>query len=336
MLRRLAYPSGLLLLALVTSCSQAEPQQLQQPVPETSSAAPAPSPPPPPPPVSPLTGRPVDGPHKAMFVKIDNTAPAWPPIGLEAADVVYVQQVEGGLTRLAAVYGTRIPARVGPVRSARITDLELMRQYGTPGFAYSGANKYFQPMIRKAPIVDLSPDRVPGPYSRASGRKAPYNLVANGKALLAARPKVGTVKDVGFRFGAAPAGGRDVRRATVRYPAARAVFTWDPDTQRWLWSMGDKRMTTPGGQPLGGSTVVVQQVRIDGSPFRDTNRNSTPYMRTVGKGKATILRDGKAWKATWERPTAAAGTTYRIDGVPVNFAPGQVWVALTGSAPTLS
>ena len=65
-----------------------------------------------------------DGP--ILAVKIDDTAPAHPQAGLEDADIVYIEQVEGGLTRLAAIFSSKIPEVIGPVRSARISDIEIL------------------------------------------------------------------------------------------------------------------------------------------------------------------------------------------------------------------
>ena len=88
-----------------------------------------------------LTGLPVaDGP--VLAVKIDNTAPARPRVGLGSADVVYVEPVEGGLTRLNAVFSTRVPAEVGPVRSGRVSDAGILAGYGRVAFAYSGSSTY--------------------------------------------------------------------------------------------------------------------------------------------------------------------------------------------------
>ena len=92
-----------------------------------------------------------DGP--VLVVKIDDTSMAHPQIGLEDADLVYIEQVEGGSTRLAAVFSSKIPTHIGPVRSARISDIELLAQYGRVGFAYSGAqSKMYHrlPIERKA------------------------------------------------------------------------------------------------------------------------------------------------------------------------------------------
>ena len=102
-----------------------------------------------------LTGMPgINGP--VLFVKIDDTQPAHPQIGLGKADVIYIEQVEGGLTRLAAVFSSQLPPFIGPIRSARISDIDLMANYGRPAFAYSGAQKLFLPVIKAANMVTES------------------------------------------------------------------------------------------------------------------------------------------------------------------------------------
>ena len=85
-----------------------------------------------------------------LVVKIDDTNAAHPQIGVESADVVYVEQVEGGLTRLAAIYTSKLPPLIGPIRSARISDIELLAQFGRVGFAYSGAQSKMRPVIAAA------------------------------------------------------------------------------------------------------------------------------------------------------------------------------------------
>lgn len=87
-----------------------------------------------------------------LAVKIDNASAARPQTGLESADVVYVEQVEGGLSRLMAVYATRLPESVGPVRSVREADLELLRQFDRPILAFSGAQGRLLPLIDRAPL----------------------------------------------------------------------------------------------------------------------------------------------------------------------------------------
>jgi hypothetical protein len=273
-----------------------------------------------------------DGP--VLVVKIDNTSSARPQAGLDAADVVYIEQVEGGLTRIAAVYSSRLPSQVGPVRSARITDLELMRQFGRVAFAYSGANRRFLPQIQQAPLEDVSVDRVPSAYQRSSSRRAPYNLFADPGKVLAAAKGATAAKDVGFRFGPPLPGGRKAKQVSVSYPAARVGFTWDG--KGWQWSMDRQAGRTPSGSRLSAATVVVQYVKVTGSPFADVNGAQTPYSRTVGAGKALFLRDGQSWQGAWSRKGPTTGTSYTVGGKPATFASGPVWVVLAPAGRTAS
>src|SRR5580658_6999943 len=167
--------------------------------------------------LDPFTGEPVKALRLVLAVKIDNIVYARPQTGLRSADLIYVIPVEGGLTRFMAVYSSHIPPVVGPVRSARQSDLDLLRQFGRPAFAWSGATPHLVPFIERAPIVDLYALQVGG-YYRVSFRVAPQNLYANPRTLLREAPHASKARDIGFRFGQLPSGGRVVRSMTVRYP----------------------------------------------------------------------------------------------------------------------
>ncbi|WEO94141.1 DUF3048 domain-containing protein [Streptomyces sp. FXJ1.172] len=265
-----------------------------------------------------------------LAVKIDNAPAARPQTGLEAADVVYAEQVEGGLSRLMAVYATRLPAAVGPVRSARESDLELLRQFGRPALAFSGAQHKLLPLIGRAPLRVQSPDRAPRAYYRATGRPAPHNLYLRPARLLSAAPG-GAALTTGFGYGPAPSsGGIPTLSRTVRYPAARFTFTWSAARGGWLVAMDGTPAVSAGGTPLVPATVVVQYVRIRASRFHDRLGNRTPYTETVGSGEAEVLRDGRSFAASWSRPAATGGTTFKAaDGSRMNFAAGPVWVVFT-------
>ncbi|GAA2415805.1 DUF3048 domain-containing protein [Streptomyces glaucosporus] len=280
---------------------------------------------------SPFTGERVGDPAAPVLaVKIDNVPAARPPTGLERADIVYVEQVEAGLTRLLAVYSSDLPPSVGPVRSARESDIELLRQFGEPALVYSGAQSKLVPVLEDSPVHLLPPGAAPGAYSRAPDRSAPHNLyVEPGAALDAAPDGVSGADDIGFRFGAAPEGGRPDTGETVRFPNAAVSFTWSGAEDRWLVSMDGRPATTSGGDRLGAPTVVVQRVAIRDSRFGDRGGNITPYSDTTGSGEATVLRGGRAYEAHWSRPAPEDGTEFTTpEGGPVNFAEGQVWVVL--------
>ncbi|MFH8607192.1 DUF3048 domain-containing protein [Streptomyces sp. NPDC018029] len=262
-----------------------------------------------------------------LAVKVDNVRPARPQTGLDAADVVYVEQVEAGLTRLMAVYASRLPPAVGPVRSARETDLELLRQFDRPVLAYSGAQSKLQPLIAGAPVRALSPGKAPdGAYYRGGAKPAPHNLFVRPKALKA-DPRADALADAGFRFGPRPRGGTPQTRRTVAFPAARFTFDWVEYEGRWRVAMDGERARTSDGKELSPSTVVVQYVKVRPSRFHDRSGSVSPFTETVGEGSASVLRDGRAYEARWKRPTAGAGTEFTTaEGERLPFAKGQVWV----------
>ncbi|MET8975493.1 DUF3048 domain-containing protein [Streptomyces sp. NPDC004539] len=257
-----------------------------------------------------------------LAVKIDNAPAARPHTGLDAADVVYVEPVEGGLSRLMAVYATRLPPVIGPVRSARQSDLELLRQFDRPVLAFSGAQRKLHPLIDKAPLRAIEPGEVSGAYYRGRSKPAPHNLYLRPGRLVRSAPGAAALDATGFRFGPAPSGGRAAGSRTVRYPAARFTFTWSAGRGRWLVAMDGR-----AARKAAPATVVVQYVKVRKSRFHDRLGNHTPYTRTVGSGRATVLRGGRAYDVVWQRPRAGEGTRFTTrDGRPVNFARGQVWV----------
>ncbi|MGV9498597.1 DUF3048 domain-containing protein [Streptomyces sp. NPDC003642] len=261
-----------------------------------------------------------------LAVKLDNARSARPHTGVDAADVVYVEQVEGGLSRLMAVYATRMPESVGPVRSARESDLELLRQFHRPTLVFSGAQKKLLPLIDEAPLRAVTPSDAPDAFHRASDRAAPHNLYLRPGRIVPEAPGRAALT-TGFRYGSAPGGGTATDSRTVRYPAARFTFTWSDARDRWLVGMDGAPATETGGARMAAATVVVQYVKIRESGFRDFLGNNSPYTETVGYGKATVLRDGRAWDVDWKRAKATDGTAFTTaDGSPVNFAEGQVWV----------
>ncbi|WP_344827636.1 DUF3048 domain-containing protein [Actinocorallia longicatena] len=318
-------------------CSSDEPEgEPKAPAAAGSSPTPTPTPTQPRPGVDyhPFTGGKTGMKNRVLAVKIDNTRPAHPQEGLRSADIVYVEQVEGGETRIMAIFSSHYPKRIGPVRSARISDLHILRQFGKPALAFSGVQSKMKPLIRKAPLYDISQDNGGSAYYRYSGgrpggRSAPYNLFGDVKGFLKQAPRASRPKDIGFRFGPAPSGGKPLKRFTAHWPAEKLTFTWSAKEKRWLTSHNGQPNGAVEGGVLGGRTVVIQYVRTSRSRFHDFLGSYTPYLHTVGKGRAVVLRDGKAWECTWSRPREEDGTTFKTKaGERMTFAPGQVWVAI--------
>ncbi|HEY9440997.1 MAG TPA: DUF3048 domain-containing protein [Streptomyces sp.] len=264
-----------------------------------------------------------------LAVKIDNVAAARPPTGLEKADIVYVEQVEAGLSRILAAYSSEVPSVIGPVRSARETDLQLLRQFDKPTLAYSGARSALLPSIEAAPLRALPPSKAPDAYFRSGDRAAPHNLYLRPANIPYTANGVNAAEDLGLRFAAPPPGGTPVSTRTVSYPSARFTFTWSADKDQWLVSMDGTPARTASGNRLNAATVVLQNVDVQPSRLRDGGGNSSPFSATVGSGSAAVLRGGKSYDVAWERNTAKSATRFTTeDGKPMTFATGQIWIVL--------
>lgn len=278
--------------------------------------------------LSPFTGEPVRSLGTVLAVKIDNIVTARPQTGLSSADIVYVLPVEGGLSRFCAVFSSHLPKNIGPVRSAREDDLGILRQFGKPGFAYSGAAPHLLPWIQRARTADLYASDHSG-YYRISSRVAPENMYANTRSLMKQAKKEGAsdARNIGFRFSAAPpTGGHAAPSYTARYPASSFTFRWSASAGRWLVSMDGAPARDTGGGQLGGATIVIQYTKVTTSRFLEYGK-PPPYADTTGAGRAVVLRNGRSYDVTWKRPSTGNGTVFRLpSGHRMTFAPGQVWV----------
>jgi len=274
-----------------------------------------------------------------LVVKIDDTVSARPQIGVDRADVVYIEQVEGGLTRLAAVFSSEIPTLIGPIRSARISDIEILAPYGRVVFAYSGAQSKMLPVISAANLNDYGAQRQsPTIYTRDESRTSPTNMVLRADLLLekvrSDGREIAQSRTVGWTFGDLPNGGTAITEAKINWPAASYEVKWSPTEERWLvFNNGVPNMSASGIQH-GPTTFVIQDVEILPSEYGDKFGGVTPYSKTIGTGTGFVLRDGQYFAATWSRPDELSGTTWRtLDGSELPFARGQVWIALTEKNP---
>ena len=274
-----------------------------------------------------------DGP--VIVVKIDDTKEAHPQVGIDKADLVYIEQVEGGLVRLAAIFSTEIPEKIGPVRSARISDIDLMAQFGKVAFFYSGAQSKFLPAIKAANLFDIGAEHEsPKLYTRDSSRVAPYDMVLSGTEIKNRIANLDVVKasNIGWNFGELANKGQAITSAKVHWPAANYSVKWNGKS--WdLFQNGNPDVTSDGKQ-LAPSTFVIQNVVITDSQYKDKLGGVTPFSATVGEGTGWVLRNGFAIKAIWNRPDSESGTTWSdITGKEIKFAAGQVWIALTDQDP---
>jgi hypothetical protein len=292
-------------------------------------------------PVNSLSGR-VGSDGPILVVKIDDTRAAHPQAGLEDADLVYIEQVEGGLTRIAAVFSSKIPAVIGPVRSARISDIEILEQFGRVAFAYSGAQKKLLPVIAEANLENLGAQRQSREiYSNDPLRNAPTAMMLQAQTLMQKVKEqqlpVAISKSVGWNFAESFDTGTAIVSAKVSWPANSYDVVWSTTEKRWLLSHSGVPNLAASGIHLGASTFVIQIVSITPSEYGDKFGGVTPFTATVGSGRGYILRDGKYIAALWDRATPDVGTSWKaISGEEIPFAAGQIWIALTDKEPVFT
>jgi hypothetical protein len=280
--------------------------------------------------------------NEILAVKIDDTKLARPQIGLIDADVVYIEQVEGGATRLAAIYSSKYPEKIGPVRSARISDLELLAQYGRVAFAFSGAQKKLRPLIDNANLYNLGADREgPSIYSRDPGRRAPWNMILNPQVLfqeIARRNlEVTRAKSIGWNFKDKTELGERVLSAQMKWPGTHYEIKWSEDNSGWLIDQDGTSKVDASGLPLVASTFVVQVVSITESDYGDKFGQTTPLTTSVGEGRAFVFRDGRVIRGAWSRVLATNGTIFTADsGAEIPFKAGQIWIALLAQEPGIT
>ena len=277
---------------------------------------------------SPLSGLPGGEGKPVVMVKYGNSRPDRPHYNLNQADLFYVEEVEWGLTRIAAMFNSKFPSVVGPTRSARISDLELLEQFDTPGLAYSGANDVLLKAIRKSQSISLSPSDRSTFYYRNLSKAAPHNQLLRLSTMMAKETKVGAVKDVGLTFNATPAtGGTKTTSFQASWSSARVSGTWTG--KNWIVSFdGSLHRDAVNKGFLTPKTVVMQYVERKETKFGDKFGGKTPLLKSVGAGRAIVLRNGQSFDGTWSRPTNTSGTTFLFAGAQIPFDVGQVMIVL--------
>ena len=280
--------------------------------------------------VSPLTGLATDrSATSAIVVKIDNSPKARPQAGLDVADVVIEQEVEGGITRFAAIFQSSAPERIGPVRSARSTDISFLSALGQPGLAYSGANEVFDTLIlQRASVRNYSAYRFGG-YWRDSSRPAPSNLYT-GMSQFSTQ---GEAPPAWFHFGSTPPDvGVPVGSFVVPFPSTSITWSWNG--VGWNRAQDGSDHTNESGEVLAAANVIVAQVAVVDSGLKDPTGAIVPEFVWAGEGPVSVFTNGRRIDGRWIRPTLNdPAVLVDAEGNIIELVPGATWVELTRSLP---
>ncbi len=320
-------------LALFVSACGGGESKAATPKPTTTTAAPTTTTVAPP--IAPLTGLVDPGAashgRPALSVKVENTPDARPQAGIDQADVVYEEVVEGNITRFVAMFNSTVPAVIGPVRSVRAEDPEIVWPVGGI-FAYSGGAPVNVDAINAAPVHAVDESSAGSAMVRNQQdqppRDAPHNLYGLGQPLfdLGGDPKPPPALFQYVANGAPAVAGAGVIDFHVGFEAGYdPTWTWVAQTGLWARTLGGVPQTVVGGAPIAPANVVIQ---------------FTPYAgeaeaQTVGEGDVWIFSDGVVRTGRWVRPDKAQPAKYvDASGNPIPLRPGRTWVELlpVGSA----
>jgi hypothetical protein len=286
-------------------------------------------------PTAPLTGLPDPGAashdRPALSVKVENTPDARPQTGIDQADVVYEEVVEGDITRFVAMFNSTVPAVIGPVRSVRSEDPDIVWPVGGI-FAYSGGAPVNVDAINAAPVHAVDEDTAGSAMVRNQQdqppRDAPHNLYGLGQPLfdLDGKPKPPPALFSYVANGAPAVGGQGVIDFHVGFQAGYdPTWTWVAATGLWARSIQGTPQTVVGGAPVAPANVVVQFTQYAGEA----------EAQTVGEGDVWVFSDGVLRTGRWTRPDKAQPAKY-VDaaGNPIPLRPGRTWVEVlpVGSA----
>ena len=276
------------------------------------------------PPTAPLTGLPDPGGQSqgrpALVVKIENTPDARPQAGLNQADVIYEEVAESGITRFAVVFQSTVPDVVGPIRSVRAMDPDIVWSLGGV-FAYSGGAAPNIPLIQAAPVNAVDESAAGGAMFRDRSKRAPHNLYGHGDALFAKGGNpVPPPPLFGYLAENEPSTGDPVVAFSAGFGRGYDVgYAYDAPSRTWQRTMDNQPFVAADGQQVAPTNVVVQF----------TNYPAESEGETVGQGDVWVFSDGKVTKGKWSRPQHEQPAQY-VDatGKPIKLLPGRTLVEL--------
>jgi hypothetical protein len=334
---------------VAAACSRGGPKAAP-PASTTQPAAPppAPEPPTPPPtptpvPYSPLTGQVAADPERLrrriVAAKIDNAPLARPQFGLGVAELVYEQLAEGGLTRFLAFFLEQEPERVGPIRSARLTDIYLGQEWEFL-LAYAGAGRTTARLLSEALIPAFKApelgEKLEGTaYFRDPRRPIPHNMfVKIGDLRQEAERDPALAQPVEIRpfpFQDPPGEVGPLRTLSMPYrPEAAVTWRYDPAASVWKRVMaGAPHVDAITGQQIEADNVLVQYAEIFTARNVEPDSAGNPVLDAVlrGEDRARLFHSGHLFEGKWVKEHDRAKTQYVLDsGEPMPFRPGRVWI----------
>lgn len=281
-------------------------------------------------PVFPLTGLPVtDGNtlailRPAVVAKIGNYD-SHPQIGMNQADIVFEEIINDSVSRFAAVFQSQGADLVGPIRSGRLQDVDLLSSLNAPILAWSGGNGTVTREIDASSLVNMSPNHCGSACFRVDFDKAPYNLFFNINAAWMQAPENPGSPPPQFQYrdAATPAPGTPSAGVLVNMDSYRIEWTWNATTGLYERQQNGRPDTDDNGEIATTDNVVVLDM------IYNKGISNSPDAQSVGSGEAWVFSGGNMVHGTWTRANRLVPFTLTADdGTPIELTAGRTFVQL--------
>jgi hypothetical protein len=267
---------------------------------------------------------PIENPSALVAIKIDNADRARPQVGLDNAPYLFEVPAEGGITRFLGFFEAGTDSLVGPVRSARPVDVDLVGVLSST-LVSTGGRPFVLGALTGNGISLIGADPADSPF-QALERPAPHHLFIALADLAAPEPVEFGLPDADF-----PSSGRET--TTVEIPYATPV-TWTYSDGVYTRSQGGEEfLILPDWDedpvPLTADTVVVMEVNSRSAGYQDGNGAEVPTYDVIGSGPIEVHSGGVAVTGTWSRASLADPYSFEADGgEQFGFPPGRTFIHL--------
>jgi hypothetical protein len=269
--------------------------------------------------------------HPVLMAKIDNNPDARPQIGLNQADIVFEELVEGGLSRYLAVWHSVIPTKIGPIRSIRPMDPDIASPFKGL-ITYSGGQYRFVMMMIHTKVKNVIHGTA-GTQKyvyRTDSLIAPHNVLVRAHKLVESKSRLAPPAPA-FEFahdGSVPtavAVGKLAGRLVTSFSGGNSP-SWKFNAAAGVYrrfQAGGAKDTDERKKQLTATNVIAQLVN------ESSEYGYVPRAHVVGKGVAWISTGGSTVKARWSKRNRASMTIYKLpNGDAVTLAPGRTWIEL--------
>jgi len=275
----------------------------------------------------------------ALAIKIDNYPEARPQSGLDDADIVFEEPVEGGITRFVAVFQCQEASSVGPIRSARAVDAQILDQLSHPIFIHAGGIEPVISILQGSPLKDFNILDLPSIIQLNPERVAPYSTYTSTTDGWDLEPSDTTPPSPLFTYGPNPPAGTAVSSVHIPFSGTSdETWTWSASAGKWMLAYSGQPAMLADGSQISTTNIVVQMVKVTYGPWVENAQGALEVQsQMTGSGVLDVFRDGEEISGTWQRSSLTSpATLVASDGSIIPLSPGPTWVEIVPDTITVT